>query len=143
MAHLPQLVTLSFRVSSWEGRASFASVFDVLRSGSHLLERFAEFFPDVIHAEGGGLIADLGADGSNLILIETVLGSADGALELIFKPSDRYLEFVAAIARDGNVTADFDAHGWPILSVVSAQPTVVDAGGVASLSGESANGKVA
>ena len=141
MAHLTQPVTLSFRVSSWEGAASFASVLEVLRSSSHLLERFAEFFPDVIHTEGGSLFADLGADGSDLIRIETVLRPADGALELIFKPGDRYLEFVAAIAGDGNVTADVDVHGWPILSVVSAQPTVVDAGGAASLSGESVDGE--
>ncbi len=121
--------SLAMRTSAGGLSASLASVFEVLGTSGHLLKRFAEFFPDLIDAEGPGLIVDLSADRGDLFRIKSVASAADGAFKLIFEPSDRYIKFVAAISRDGNVSADFDLHGWPILSVVSAQPTVAEGGG--------------
>lgn len=109
---------------------SFLSVFDVLRMRSDLLERFTEFFPDMIHAEGSGPVTDLSSNSFDLLFAEPVFLTAGGAVEFILKPSDRYLEFVAAITRDGDVSADFDLHSWPILVLRgdSAQPTIAEGG---------------
>lgn len=84
----------------------------------------------------------LGDDVADLIVVKSLDCATTGArvLECLqVLPSDRYLEFAAAIVAEGqNEIALNILHGWPILSVgVVAVPTVADAGGVASLSGES------
>ncbi len=92
--------------------------------------------------QGGfrGLI--LGDDVGDIVVIKPVDRAASGAgvLECLqILPSDRYLELASAIVRErqNEIALEYRPR-WPILSVgVVAVPTVADAGGVASLSGES------
>ncbi|MFZ5666932.1 MAG: hypothetical protein ACOY7L_17100 [Pseudomonadota bacterium] len=88
-------------------------------------------FDDLFAGLGSGLGADLREDAVDLFFAEPVLRTADGALECALKPSQRYIELVAAIARDGNVAVDCSGHGWPVLSIVSPNTIVADAGGAA------------
>lgn len=108
--------------------ASARSVADALSALGGASERIAEFFPG--HSE-------LGADCLDLILRKPLNSAAPGATKFeAFKldPSDRYLEFVAAVARDCHADTFF-RHGWPILSVVARTPTVAEAGVAASVPG--------
>jgi hypothetical protein len=88
-------------------------------------------FDDLFAGLGSDLVANLHEDAVDLLFAEPVLRTADGALECALKPSQRYIELVAAIARDGNVAVDCSGHGWPVLSIVS--PNTIVAEGVASV----------
>ena len=88
-------------------------------------------FDDLFAGLGSDLGADLREDALDLLFAEPVVSTADGALECTLKPSQRYIELVAAIARDGNVAIDCSGHGWPVLSIVS--PNTILAEGVASV----------
>ena len=112
--------------------ASARSVLDVLAASGSSLGRLVQLFPDFLHAEGPGRVAELRADAFDLLFAEAVNAPALGAGKIVLKPSDRYIEFVTAISRDGNVALDFDLHGWPILSVVACTTTVAEAGVAAS-----------
>lgn len=88
-------------------------------------------FDDLFAGLGSDLGADLREDAVDLLFAEPVLRTADGALECALKPSQRYIELVSAIARDGNVAVDCSGHGWPVLSIVSPNTILADAGGAA------------
>jgi hypothetical protein len=109
--------------------ASLGSVADVLVSTGAALEAIPDGFGVFFGPEFPGCLPDLILDRSDLFFAEAVLRPAGGALEFIFNPSDRYLEFVTAIAGCGHVTCDADLHGWPILSVAPDSATVAEAGG--------------
>lgn len=71
----------------------------------------------------------LGDDTSDLILVEPVGRAAVGAFvlePLKVSPSDRYLEFVAAIAAHGDAEISRYEHGWPILSSVGRSTTMAE-----------------
>jgi len=51
-----------------------------------------------------------------------------GAPVWLFEPIDWYVEWVAAVARDTGARV-IVSHGWPILSVGGAIPTVTEDGG--------------
>jgi hypothetical protein len=104
--------------------ASARSVFDVLAATSGLAERIIPDFPDFISGVTGSGCADLRFEAGNLFGRETVDMTALGACEVIFHPSDRYVEFVSAIAGDRDVSCNLDVHGWPILSSVSGSTTI-------------------
>lgn len=127
---LDATVGLTIQVRADCAGRSLISICDIFRARSDLLHRFSEFFPDMIGAEGGGLVANLDSDTFDLLWGEPVLLTTGGTFELILKPGDRYLEFVATITGDGDVSADFDLHGWPVLFLRgdSAQPTIAEGG---------------
>lgn len=120
MAEINFPLRIEFAACIASASRSLLSLLEVLRSSEAIRNRiipgFGDFFgPEV---EGGG--SDFGVDPGDLIFGEPVFGAADGALKLVINPSDRYLDLVAAITRDGDVSSDFDVHGWPILSVIPA-----------------------
>lgn len=88
-------------------------------------------FDDFFARGGSDLGADLREDAVDLLFAEPVLRTADGALECALKPSQRYIELVAAVARDRNVAFNLNVHGWPVLSIVSPNTILADAGGAA------------
>jgi hypothetical protein len=124
------LVSLDLQVEATGAAASLASVDNVLRAASMLSQHVAELFPEFLDAELGSLVSDLTGETCDLLFGEPVMRSTDGALELIFQPSDRYLDLVAAIARDGDVSCSFDAHGWPILSLAGDTASMTEPAGV-------------
>ncbi|MEO7469802.1 MAG: hypothetical protein ABIV36_22565 [Sphingobium limneticum] len=131
---MANLGTLTFAANGAEhATASMASLVATLEA----LPEVAELL-----LQGSFRSLVLGDNVSDLIVIKPVDAPTSGAgvLECVqILPSDRYLEFVAAIVsdRENEISSEI-RHGWPILSVgVVAVPTVADAGGVASLSGES------
>ena len=126
----PVQVALSLSGSS-SPLASLRSVFEVLAASSSLRERIAKLFPDLVRPEGGSGISNLFLDIGDLIVCESILCSADGTgdLRISVNPSERYVELVAAIGRDGDVSFDLDVHRWPILSVGGDTPTVAEGEG--------------
>jgi hypothetical protein len=121
---------------SVEGGASAALsarlVLDVLVAAGGVPEGLVERFPDFFDAEGSGAVTQLRLDAGNLFGTEPIDDAALRAGKFILKPSERYLELVAAVARDRDVPVNLDLHGWPILSLVSA-----DSANVAEAAGES------
>lgn len=109
---------------------------NVLASAGDAAQPLVERFPDLLGTGFGGLVVGLSPDAVSLFFGEPVMGAADGALHLVLKPSDRYLELVSAVAGDFGMACDLDVHGWPILSVVGRTPTVAEAGGAYSVPGE-------
>lgn len=83
-------------------------------------------FDDLFARGGSDLAADLREDAVDLLFAKPVLRAADGALKCTLKPSERYIELVAAVSRDRNVAFDLSGHGWPVLSVVSRISTVAE-----------------
>lgn len=90
------------------------------------LGRAPEGFDDLFACGGSDLGACLREDAVDLLFAEPVLSAADGALKCALKPSQRYLELVAAVSRDRNVAFDLSGHGWPVLSIVSRISTVAE-----------------
>lgn len=99
---------------------------DVLAAGGGFPHALAERFPNFINPEIGGLGVELRFEASDLIRVEPVSTSALGTCEFVLKPSDRYLDFVAAVSVSNDVPFDFDLHGWPILSSVGCSTTMAD-----------------
>lgn len=128
---------LNLSASTAPAGRSLTSVFDVLGASNSLRNSVAGSFPDLFHAKFSGSVCDLTVDNLDLFMGEMVNEAALGADKISFsvKPSERYLELVAAISRDGNFSCDFDAH-WPVLSVVGDTATVAEAGDCASVPGE-------
>lgn len=110
-------------------------VSDMLAAAGSAAQAIAKDFPDLLDATPSGSVAYLCPDAGDLIFGKPVSVSTVGAIEFILKPSDRYLELVAAIARNGDVPFGFDPHGWPIPSLVCGNPTIAEAGGASSASG--------
>ncbi len=140
MADLGPITITVETTGSDSASASFRSVFEHLASSRGALERVAELFPDFLRAESGSGGVNLIADIDDLFLCEPVNSATVGAHKVVFwiKPSKRYVEFVTAISRDGNLPLDFNFHGWPILSVGDRTPTVDRTGRGAILSPEGA-----
>jgi hypothetical protein len=93
--------------------------------------RAPEGFDDLFASGSSDLGACLREDAVDLLFAEPVLSAADGALKCALNPSQRYLELVAAICRDLHLAIDLSAHGWPVLSIVSPNTNLADAGGAA------------
>ena len=110
--------------------ASALSVGPALLTSDGAHERFVESLL-------GGV--DLSDERLDLLVCELVDHSAGGATKLEalkLDPSDRYLEAVAAVARDGHANVFF-RHGWPILSSVCCSTTIADGEGGATALPES------
>jgi len=122
-------LTINLSIGAEPARRSLLSALEVLRASDALRDRIVPDFGDLFGAECNGSLTDLSVDAGNLLRAETVFRAADGALELVLNPSDRYLDLMAAIARDGDLSCDLDFHGWPILSVAVGPTTVSEAGG--------------
>jgi len=119
---------LTIKVEAESSFRSLRSVLDVLGASGHVLELATQTLGDMFGSELAGRGVDLFLERRDLLLGEPILRSTDGALELIFKPGDRYLEFVSAIARNVDVSCDVDAHDWPILSLASGDLSVAEGG---------------
>lgn len=126
------LSQLSLRVSTAGVVSSLRSILEVFGPTGGSLEAVAQDFPDLLDAGGLSGVPELRADAFNLIFGKPVAGAADGTLEIIFEPSDRYVDFVTAIARDRGVACDLDLHGWPILSLSADTPRMIEAAGASS-----------
>ena len=125
----PERADITFHADTSGIVASLRSVFDVLLASGGALHTILEAFPDLFDTSTGSAGPDLVVENFHLFFGEAVCGPANGAYELIFNPSDRYLELVSAVASDADVACNFDVHGWPILSVGGTSPTVTEAGG--------------
>lgn len=106
--------------------ASISSVIRVLASSPGITNSLRQAFPDFLDAERGCLFSDLREDRFDLIFAEPVFSKANGTLKLILQPCKRYLEFVAAITAHGDVSCDFDVHGWPTLSLGGEKPSMAE-----------------
>ena len=116
--------------------ASAGSVLDVLAALGGSTEHLVDLLADSANADVAGLFGELRTQPSSLLRTELIGGTASGALELLFKPSDRYLDLVSAIARRLDVACDLDAHGWPILSMVADEAIVRSSDDAASARAE-------
>ena len=126
---MPQVETINVAcaIHGVESAVSSARlVGDVLAAGSGFPHALAERFPDFISPEVGGLGIELRFEFDNLIRAESVDTTAFGACEIVVKPSDRYIDFVAAVSVSNDVPFDFDLHGWPILSSVCCSTTMAE-----------------
>lgn len=132
------LTSLKFTLVSDRASASLRSVLDVLPTlSSDTLEHLVDAFSDLIASEVGGSGVKLIPDFGDLFVVEPVDRAALGTDEvrLAVNPSDRYLDLVAAVAGDDDVSCNLDVHGWPILSVVARTSTVAEPAEVTILGG--------
>src|SRR5690606_11133409 len=90
---------------------SLRSVCDVLLASRGALEAVADRLGVEIGTELAGGAADLLLDRIDLIIAESVLRPAGGALELVINPSVSYFELVTAIAGRGDLSVDGVFHG--------------------------------
>lgn len=125
MTHVTAPLHLSVSGASLESAlASARSVFNVLAATGGIADRLVPDFPDFISGVSASGCGDLCLEAGNLFRAEPVNVTALGACEVIFHPSDRYVEFVSAIACDRDVSCNLDVHGWPVLSSVSGSTTI-------------------
>jgi len=129
---MAELVGLNLKASAAAPMRSFLAVCEVLASSGCPLELLADLFPEFLNTKFAGAIPQIRLELIDLIFAEPVLLSAGGTIEIILHPSDRYLEFVAAVASCADVPCNSDLHGWPILSVAAGSVTVAEAGGASS-----------
>lgn len=106
---------------------SFRRVFDVLATSGDARKTAIERFPDLFSAELPCGIGDLRLDRHDLFFGEPIFLTTSGALKFTLQPSERYIEFVTAIAGDRYISCDADFHGWPVLSD-SCEPRSVQQG---------------
>lgn len=117
---------------------SLRSVCDALEASDALRETIADRFPDIFE-RATSCSVDLIMNGHEGLIVHSADLCACNTNEILVctSPTKRHRELVAAIAAERKLEV-IESHGWPILSVGGvAVPTVADAGGVASLSGES------
>lgn len=122
--------------------ASAARSIDALVAAFRSLDGAANVFADLapelfdVDAESGAYLSF--GDGDGLFALRfSVAALRASNLTIRFDPSQRYLELVAAVAKqlDRNVVT---VHGWPILSVDGGHSTVGEAAGE-SISGSRAS----
>lgn len=117
--------TLALEVNTEAFALSLRSVFDVLEASSALRQHVVDRFPDLFTGDTPELSIEFGSESIDLFFGEAVDRAALGAGKILFNPSERYLELVAAISGDGNRCTDF--HGWPILSLTCGNATMANA----------------
>lgn len=83
-------------------------------------------------------IADALDDFHGLVTMHTATCGA-GVAEMNVLPSEKYIELLSALAADGFVDIACGSHGWPVLSSVCGNTTIVGRGEAASLSPEEGN----
>lgn len=132
MAKVGPVVIDMHAVAHHPALRSVASVLDVLAASGGAFDALADSFPELVCTEGPDLSANLRSDAGDLIFGESILRTTVGTLEVALKPSDRYLELVAAISGNRDVSCDFDFHGWPILSLVGDTASMTEAGAASS-----------
>jgi len=118
-------ITLSLAGAASAG-LSARLVGEVLTASGALPHTLTKSFPDFFDAELPSLAVKFSLEAGDLFSAEPVDLSALRTGEIVLKPSDRYLEFVTAVASCFDMACDLDLHGWPILSSVGCSTTMAD-----------------